>query len=248
MVKKDWWTVLFDDLRPLFDQIPPKESRRQAAFIIRKMNLKPGQRFLDCPCGIGRISIPLARKGIKVTGVDLTESYLDELHKKAARSKLPINCIISDMRRISFDRQFHGAANLWTSFGYFPKEADNLRVLKKAYQALKPGGRFVLHVINRDWIIANFEESDWMQAGNVRILQQRSFDFATSRSTGTWIFLKEDGESQYDVSIRMYSFHELIPMFTKAGFVDIEGFGSPDEESITHRSRMMWIFGTRPRT
>ena len=46
--------------------------------------------------------------------------------------------------------------------------------------------------------------------------------------------------------MRMYSFHELVAMFEKTGFVDIEGYGSIKEVPITRDHMMMWVFGTKP--
>ena len=248
-MKKDkgWWDEFFPAARPVFGFVPQKMTNAQVRFIVKKMNLKPGSKFLDCPCGIGRIALPLAKAGIKVTGVDITESYLTELSGKAKKRGFKIDLHHGDMRRIKFNSEFDAGGNLWTSFGYFEKESDNLLALKKMYKALKPGGKFLLHVINRDWIIANFSANGWCDAGKTRILEQRGFDYARSISTSTWTLIRDGQESIHDTAIRMYSYHELIAMFERIGFVDIEGYGSVKEEPISRDHRMMFIFGSRPR-
>lgn len=70
MHKKDsgWWDDFFPAFRPFFDIVPQKVTSAQVRYIIKKLVLKPGMKFLDCCCGIGRVAIPLAKKGIKVTG------------------------------------------------------------------------------------------------------------------------------------------------------------------------------------
>ena len=245
--EKGWWNEFFPAARPVFGVIPQKMTNAQVRFIVNKMNLKPGSKFLDCPCGIGRIALPLAKVGIKVTGVDITESYLTELSGKAKKRGFKMDLQHGDMRRIKFDSEFDAGGNLWTSFGYFEKESDNMLVLKKMFKALKPGGKFLLHVINRDWIMANFRASDWYEIDKTRILEQRSFDYANSVSTATWTMIRDGQESILNTAIRMYSYHELLAMFKKAGFVDIEGYGSVTEEPISCDRQMMFIFGTRPR-
>ncbi len=60
--KSDWWFDFFPAFRPILAGMPAKVTNSEVAFIIRKLGLKPGMSFLDCPCGIGRISIPLAKK------------------------------------------------------------------------------------------------------------------------------------------------------------------------------------------
>jgi 2-polyprenyl-3-methyl-5-hydroxy-6-metoxy-1,4-benzoquinol methylase len=241
-----WWDDFFPTFRPFFGLVSQKETNAQARYIIKKLDLNPGQRFLDCPCGIGRICFPLAKKGIRVTGVDITQSYLDELGKKAARRGLKVDIARADMRRINYDSEFDAAGNLWTSFGFFEKESDNRLVVKKMYQALKPGGKFMLHVINRDWIMANYQPRGWQEIAGVKSVEERYFDYRTSINHGTWHFIKDGEEKSYDVPIRMYSFHELIVMFKSVGFADIEGYGSLKDEPINRNRQMMFIIGTKP--
>ena len=175
------------------------------------------------------------------------QSYLNELSKKAKQGNMKIDLVHSDMRRINFDSQFDACGNLWTSFGFFEKESDNRFVVKKMYQALKPGGRFMLHVINRDWVVVNLQVHDWHDLGGVKTLEERQFDYRTSINHGTWRFIKDGIEKKIYSPIRLYSFHELIAIFESIGFVDIEGYGSEKQEPITRNSRMMFIIGTKPR-
>jgi len=242
-----WWDDFFPAVRPIFGIISKKATNAQVRFILKKLNLGPGRTFLDCPCGIGRIALPLAKAGVKVTGVDITQSYLDEMAAKAKKRGLKIDIQRGDMRRIRFDSQFDAAGNMWTSFGYFEQESDNLLVLKQMFKALKPGGKFLLHVINRDWIMANFQANEWYEAGGGKILEERGFDFATSTSVGKWIIQKDGHERSFDTTIRMYSYHELLGMFKKAGFVDIEGYGTVSGDPVGLRHFYMFIIGTRPR-
>ena len=243
----EWWHEFFPAFRPLFGVVSQKSTNAQVRYIIRKMNLKPGRKFLDCPCGIGRIALPLARKGVRVTGVDITPSYLEELESRAKRAGLKIKCLHRDMRRIDFKEQFDAVANLWTSFGFFEKESENLLVLKKAFQALKPGGKFVLHLINRDWVIANYRSRGWFDCGGIRVLENNEFDFTRSVSNADWHMIKDGQENVYKTNIRMYSCHELVGMFARAGFVNIEPSGGTSDEPVDLKARMMFIFGTRPR-
>lgn len=243
-----WWHDFFPDFRPVFGIVSPKATAEQTRYIMKKLHLKPGASFLDCPCGVGRISLPLARKGVRVTGVDIMPSYLGEVHKKAARQGLKISLIHGDMRRINFKNQFNGAGNIWTSFGFFAKESDNQLVIKKIYQALKPGGRFLLHVINRDWIIAHFEAKGWFEVKGMRVLEERSLDYRTSTLIGTWHFIRDGREAVHEIPLRLYSYHELYRMFEAAGFADIQGYGSIKDEPVTRNQRMIYLFGTKPKT
>jgi ubiquinone/menaquinone biosynthesis C-methylase UbiE len=249
MSNKDsgWWDDFFPVFRPFFGLFSQKQTNAQVRYLIEKLNLKPGKKFLDCPCGIGRVALPLASKGIRVTGLDITQSYLDELSKKAKRRDLKIDLVHADMRRINFDSQFDAGGNLWTSFGYFEKESDNRLVLKKMYRALRPGGKFMLHVINRDWIMVNYQPRDWQEVAGVKLVEERRFDYRTSINHGIWHFIKDGRERTLKIAIRMYSFHELIAMFKSVGFADIEGYSTVKDEPISRDRGMMFIIGTKPR-
>jgi len=231
--QKEWWQDFFArDFRPVFDILPRKRTNEHIRYIIRKLNLRPGKTLLDCPCGIGRISIPLAQKGIKVTAVDITQSYLDELERKAFKKGLKIMTLRADMRRIPFHNQFDAAVNLWTSFGFFEDDRQDLRAIRRMFRALKPGGRFLMHIVNRDWIISHFEQRDWMKCGDVLSFEKRKFDYARSICQSEWSFIKHGATHTHQVAIRMYSYHELIEMFNQAGFVNVFGFGSVKDEPI----------------
>jgi ubiquinone/menaquinone biosynthesis C-methylase UbiE len=242
-----WYQEFFNDFRPYFGLVSQKTTNKQVRYLIKKLKIKPGMSFLDCPCGFGRMSVPIAKKGIKVVASDLCREYLDELNVKAKRAGLKIETHHSDMRTIDFKNRFDAAGNLWTSFGYFENERDNLLALKKMYQALKPGGRFCLHVINRDWIMAHYSDTDWQEIAGVLYTEKRQFDFATSINRGVWTFHKDGKSNSYNVDIRMYSYHELIAMFRKVGFVDIEGFSSTEDAPITQHTMMQWVFGVKPK-
>ncbi len=242
-----WYVTYFQEHGPFFGEIPAQTTRIQTRYLMKKLRLTPGKSFLDCPCGQGRISIPLARAGIKVTGVDLSAQYVEELAKTAARRKLRIETVCSDMRTIGFTNQFDAAANLWTSFGYFEADRDNLLVVKKIFQALKPGGRFCLHVMNRDWIIAHYVQKNWMMTEDWLHLQERHLDLATSLHHGVWTFYKDGKSVTYKTTIRLYSLHELVAIFREVGFVEIEGFSSTRDMPITRDTMMNWVFGVKPR-
>jgi len=247
MASGEWWHDFFPSFRALFNEVSQRETNAQVRYLVKKLGLKQGQKFLDCPCGIGRISIPLARRGIRVTGVDITSSYLDELQRKAKRVGLKIPTERSDMRRIKFENEFDAAGNLWTSFGFFEREADHLLTIKRMYQALKPGGIFVLHVINRDWIMVNYEPRSWYDIPGGRVLEDRSFDYERSISRAEWIFIRDGQERVHRTGIRMFSLHELLALFRAAGFEEITASGSTKDDPVERRSRMMWVFGTKPR-
>ncbi len=242
---KEWHHEFFTSFRPVFDRFPARTTNKQVQYVIKKLGLKAGKTFLDCPCGIGRIALPLARRGIKVTGVDFYEPYLEELRLKAKRQKLKIETVRADMRRLNFRTKFDAAANIWTSLGFFKKEGDNLRVVRNMYRALKPGGRFLVYLSGRDFALSHWEANSWFNIGKTRVFQEYKFDWSESIMRGKWHFLKEGREEIRDIELRMYSCHELVAMFRKAGFADIETYGSLKDEPVSADRPALIVIGTR---
>jgi SAM-dependent methyltransferase len=125
-----------------------ERAEKESTFVASALELKPGASVLDLCCGQGRHSIQLAKRGLRVTGLDLNPEYL-ELAKRAAKaSKVTIETIAADMRRIPFEDKFDAIVNMYSSFGYLESEGEDLKVLESAAKALKAGGRILLDMLN----------------------------------------------------------------------------------------------------
>jgi len=244
-----WWRELFKGgfYRVILNSIPPKQTLAEVKFIAKALELKKGDSLLDVCCGIGRHLIPIAKRGIKTTGVDLSPEYLQEAARKAEKARVNLNLICEDIRKIKFRNRFSGVINMWASIGFFDREIDNFKVIKAAYQALKPGGRFLLHTANRDQIIRNFIRRDWWNVGDCKILDEREFDLAAGRMNSTRTFIWQGKEVQKKISLRIYCFHELREYFRKAGFEEIAVYGGRDFSPLTFDSPMLFIVGKKPR-
>lgn len=241
-----WVDGMAAAFRPYFDTMPQWQTEGWIKLAIKHLHLSKDTRLLDCPCGIGRLCIPLARQGIEIVGVDISPDYIDELNRKAGAESLPIQTKLADMRNLPFENEFDAAMNLFTSIGYFEDDVENQKVIDSAYRALKPGGRFLLDTVNRDWLAKNFTSSNWENRGEFRLLQRRTFDFERSIETCHWTFIRGKKEHVYCVPLRWYSLHELVGMFRAAGFVDIEHFGDFDEEPVDFNTRRLFVIGRKP--
>jgi ubiquinone/menaquinone biosynthesis C-methylase UbiE len=125
-----------------------RDTRIEARAIRRLLGLPPGSKILDVACGEGRISIALARLGFRVTGLDASESLLQRAKQKALRAKMDIEWLQRDMREIGIDNRFDAVVNMFTSFGYFNSNSDNLKALQSMNKALKKSGKFILDIEN----------------------------------------------------------------------------------------------------
>nr|WP_233167800.1 class I SAM-dependent methyltransferase [Paenibacillus roseus] len=115
--------------------------------LVSWMKLVQEADLLDVGCGMGRHSLALADLGFRVTGFDLSVKLLDEARRKDEQAK--VRFIHGDMRELPFgDGEFDVTVNLFTSFGYFNEEKDNLQVLRELRRVLRPNGRFVIDYLN----------------------------------------------------------------------------------------------------
>ena len=143
--RPDWWNGFFDGLMAEFWQavIPPEATAAEAAFLEKALRLAPGARVLDVPCGHGRHALELARRGYRVSGVDLSADLLGAARISSAREGAAVEWVSGDMRDLPWTGVFDGAYCAGNAFGYFD-DAGNQAFLTAVARTLRPGGRFVV--------------------------------------------------------------------------------------------------------
>jgi SAM-dependent methyltransferase len=228
-----------DYLSPSADS---QRTRREVDFVVERLELESGARVLDLACGRGRHSVELARRGFRVTGVDLSPRSLGLAREAARAAEAEVELVCCDMREIGYDAEFDAVLNLFTAFGYFEIEHDDCVVLECVARALLPGGAFLLDTLNPLWLARGFRPRHWQEFedGTV-LLEEREYDPVSGRVAGVWTFVRPDGtRSELRHAIRCYTPAELASMFRAAGLA-VEGAwsgfdGSPLElESEGHR-------------
>src|SRR5438128_2740996 len=115
-----------------------ERTQHEVNGIVRQLKLLPDARVLDCPCGYGRHSLDLARRGFRVVGVDINSEEL-QVARQQIDQMTTIQFIQSDMRLLQFSNEFDAVINMFYSFGFFESDDENRRVLRNFYNALKPG-------------------------------------------------------------------------------------------------------------
>lgn len=224
---KPWFEEVFDEdyLRTL-PFMTSDQTLREVAFIKEALNPPPEGQILDVGCGYGRHAIELGQRGLRVTGIDLSLPLLIRAADESQRRALNVNFVHADMREMAFDSQFDGAYCALTTFGYFDEET-NLRVATSIFRALKPGGRFLMDTLNRDYIVHELPTRVWWEGDGCVVLEEVDFNFHTSRVTVRRSSVFQDGRQvEHEISIRAYSLHELGKLMRQAGFRVLEVSGS----------------------
>ncbi|MHC4572322.1 MAG: class I SAM-dependent methyltransferase [Planctomycetota bacterium] len=196
--------------------------------LVRLLHLQPGSSICDMCCGVGRHSLELARRGFKVAGVDRTTSYLQEAKKKADAEGLDVQFINEDVRDFCRPDSFDAVLNLYTSFGYFEKRADEKAALENIYNSLKSGGKLVIELVGKEVLARIFQERDWREEDGIILLEERkigeNWDFIESR----WILIKDSKRFECKFYPRLYSATELCALLISCGFKQVETYGGVD--------------------
>ena len=206
--------------------------------VLGALELEPGAAVLDLACGTGRHSVLLAAAGLRVTGVDLTQEYLDIARTRARRAGQDVRFVRADMRDLSAlaDRSFDAVVSLHTSLGFFDDDG-NRQVLRQVRALLADGGRLCVDVLNRDWFlrqqgvsagstVSDFVVTDSGSFGRTTYLHEERFDPLTSRIT--WTIVEVGAAGIVAADYRVYSAHELVAMLDSSGFTVRALYGDYD--------------------
>ena len=192
--------------------------------------------------------MPLAQRGYRVTGLDLSEQLLDVARAAADAAGVSVEWHRADMRDIPAEwaGRFDYIINIYTAFGYFEDEAENQRVLAGVARALKPGGRFLIESMNRDGVMGGFRERGWRAADGLLVCTEVRFDpiRGIASTVDRW---DEDGERQsLHHSVRLYTPTELAAMLRAAGLAPVVTCGGLAGGELTHESRRVAIVAEKP--
>lgn len=157
--KANWFEDWFDT--DYYHLLYGERNLEEAKLFLDKLQdvlrLQSHHNILDLACGRGRHASHLTAKGFNVTGLDLSASsieYAKQLTTKNARF------FVHDMRQPFGDCEYDFVLNLFTSFGYFENENENLQVMQNIANALQLGGKVVIEFLNPQVVIDTLVEEE----------------------------------------------------------------------------------------
>lgn len=243
-----WYVQFFkgDYLRIYGHTLQQDRTDLETQFAIHALDLQPHHNVLDLCCGQGRHSVALAKTGLSVTGVDLSEEMLAIARLTADEAGVPLTIRQADMRHLPDDLKdgFDAVINMFSSFGYLESEEDDQQVLHQISKVLKPGGKLLMDLLNREWVIINNEEYDWHQHDDGRIiLEHRQLDLQASTNHLTYTEILPDGtrREMSDLHMRLYTLTELAKMLATAGLTLTNVYGGFQTEPYTVNARRMIV-------
>jgi ubiquinone/menaquinone biosynthesis C-methylase UbiE len=236
------WDALFSDfyLRAFADEARDAEAQEQALAAARLSGCPDGGDLVDVACGFGRHAVPLARAGYRVVGVDRSQALLDEARRRAGGERWP-KLVRADYRELPLpDESFDAALNLFSSLGYLGDE-DDTKVLGEIRRVLRPGGRLVIEIMQRDALVLRFRDTGWHMVGEGRLLlEQRTFDPVAGVAQETQTLIEPSGERESRTfSLRVYTATELLAMLDRAGFEESRCYGDLSGGRFASDSRLV---------
>ena len=217
--------------------------------IIKLLHAKTGESILDCPCGYGRHSIELARRGFQITGVDINSDHLRQAMESARGLSNVPDFQKLNMLYLDYDSKFDHVINMFYSFGFFESDEENERVLQNFYNALKLGGKFLMHTdVNIPRIInGKYKTRDTRSLKDGGILTVNdSYDPKTHRVVGSWTIKAKGGhETIRRYSVRVYTKDEFVELCRKIGFRSCQVFSDWDSNPYSEDSEDMIIVASK---
>lgn len=251
-----WWSSFFDDDYATYGlaHTPPELLAQTLGFLQNTLELQAGQAVFDQCCGIGRLSLPLAERGIHVCGVDQAETYAAAAQREADRRGLPCRYVRGDAFTFTSPQPCDAGFNWFTSFGYSEDDSTNVQMLHRAFESLKPKGRFLLDYMNVPKVLSEFrgkyfERSPAPGQEGLIILYDNELDFLKGMIASNWTLMRPPPDTRRDqrrVVTRMLLPSDLVRMFHIAGFEDVRLFGWVDGEPLALDSRRCIVFGRKP--
>ena len=238
--KNQWYASWFDTpfYHILYKDRDYSEAKPFMDNITQYLNLPDEAKILDLACGKGRHSIYLSELGYDVTGADLSENSI-QIAQKSAHEKLHFK--VHDMR-LPMNDQFDAVFNLFTSFGYFDNEEDNLTTLKAIKSNLKDDGFAVIDFMNVDYVIEHLVPNEIKTVENI--------DFHIHRYVeNKYIFKKitfdfEGTPYEFTERVRALTLQDFETMMEAADIYLLDVFGDYKlrKFSKTQSERLILIF------
>ncbi|MFE4663534.1 class I SAM-dependent methyltransferase [Streptomyces sp. NPDC056716] len=237
----DFWTEFHDFL---FSE----QRHTQAADLLGGsplLDFPAGARVLDLCCGPGVFTVPLARRGYAVTGVDLSPAMLERARKLAADAGVGVTYVRADAREFTAPGGFDVALNLFTSFGYFEDPADNARVLRTLYDCLAPGGTLLLDLAGKELLARRVTPPKVVTRGEDLMVQTDTVLDDWARLRSDWVLVRGERVTRATLVWFVYSAVELRRMVAEAGFGRVEVFGGFDGRPYDENAERLVVRATR---
>jgi len=228
-LKKQWYEEFFENYADKYEQEPfVKGTAGEVDFIEKEIKHNKKASILDIGCGTGRHAIELAKRGYKVTAVDLSAAQLNRAWSHAKTEQVKVRFRQADARNLKYIRQFDLVIMICE--GAFPlMESDemNYAILKNATKALKRKGLLIFTTLNGLFPLFHSVKDFINQHQGHDINKANTFDLMTFRDYSKYELTDDDGKKKVlECNERYYVPSEITWMLKTLGFLKIDVMGA----------------------
>jgi ubiquinone/menaquinone biosynthesis C-methylase UbiE len=218
----------------------PQYSEKMAELlpsVLERFGVKP-QTILDLACGEGSFAVAMAKKGVQVTGIDISPHMLQFAKEHAKKENVTVEFLLQDMRSLPFEERFDLVTCWYDSLNYLLELEDLEKTFAGVYRVLKRSGLFIFDTNTIYGLAVNWQRHPCnveQDTSELFEIHRSNYDFekniATLRITGFakkvngWTRIDEDHKE------RGYSLDGIKESLKKIGFQELACWGSLKEMS-----------------
>ena len=223
----EWFEEWFgEDYLRLYPHRDDADAERAVALIGRTVGLQPGWRVLDVACGAGRHARAFRAAGARCFGLDLSATLL-----RLARQVTDAPLIRADMRQLPIrPLSMDLTVNLFTSFGYFDRDAEHTAALEEMVSTVCPGGWFVIDFLNPAAVRRRLVPEETLDLPGQTIQVSRSVS-----PDGRYVCksIRAAKGRHYTERVRLFEPQQITGMLESAGVRVRHRFGDYDASPLT---------------
>jgi SAM-dependent methyltransferase len=240
---EDWVNRLFVQRSDLFLRLLNQRWLKTEEFVNGMIKVLDGFEIrsgdlLDLCCGNGRVSIYMAKKGFRSTGVDISKAFLEDAGKKAYEHGVSnlVTFLEGDVRKLKevvhqkYSKPFDVVVNAWASIGLYSEE-DDLSVFWQARELSREGAiLFVAETMHTEYLSVKFAPTSYTELDHIVMLESRKYDPITSQASTSWVFYNKRAQDlefidRVEITHHVYSLSELSSLLRKAGWETVAAYG-----------------------
>ncbi len=224
--------------------LPDSVTIQEVDFLVSEMFLPQGCRILDIPCGFGRHSIELSKRGYNLTGIDISETFINSLNNRITSENLNIKTIHADILNVQLNEKFSGAFCLGNSFGYF--NIDKMKsFVEKISSVLETGSKFIINSgMVAESILPNFlhySKNNKYTVGNITMEVTNTYVANESYMISTLLYTKENQKEEHGFKHYVYTLGEILRLLKSSGFSIVSTYGSTNKEGYKLGDHQIYI-------
>jgi len=246
-IKDNWYEDFFQGINcELWEKAVSAEwTKQEVDFLVGELNLKTGQSLIDIPCGFGRHSIELAKRGFHVTGIDISPTFINGLNQKVNAEKLSVTTIQGDILSIQLDQKFSGAICMGNSFGYFNFDKTKLFV-ENVSSWLETGSKFIINSgMIAESILPNFSKNKSFTIGDITMDVTNAYGVDDSFMISHLLYTKENKTEEHSFKHYVFTLGEIQRLLKTHGLDIIHTYNSPGKAEFKLCDHQIYIIAEK---